>query len=266
MTLFNDLAGLSVFYPVFFLVISFILGAVMGSALNCLAYRLAHGKKWEKGRSACVECGHTLGVLDLVPIFSYIFLGGRCRWCKSKISPRYLVTELVLAFSFALITLFSGLSYNTLSALVLAACLLALSLVDLDVQIIPDRFIIIPIIARLIVLFLEGGFMGLLKGFIPAFIFGGALLVISLVMDKLLKKEAMGGGDIKLMFALGLYFDIPECLLLLLIACIAGLILAAILKTKKGEGFPFGPALSMAALPVLLFGEKLVAMYLNLFS
>ena len=265
MALFNDLAGLPVFYPLFFLVISFILGAVMGSALNCLAYRLAHNEKWEKGRSACPKCGHTLGILDLVPIFSYIFLGGKCRHCKSKISPRYLVTEVILAFAFALITLFLGFSYNTVSALVLAGCLLALSLVDLEVQIIPDRFIIVPIIVRLVVLFLNGGFKGLIKGVIPAFIFGGALLVISLVMDKLLKKEAMGGGDIKLMFALGLYFDIPQCLLLLVIACILGFVLAFILKAKKGEGFPFGPALSMAAFPVLLFGERLVAAYLNLF-
>lgn len=244
----------------------FLFGAVMGSGLNCLAYRLAREQKWSGGRSVCVSCGHTLGILDLVPIFSYLFLKGKCRHCGAKISPRYVLTEVFLGLCYASILARFGLTLEALSALVLVSCLFCLSLVDLDIQIIPNRFLVIPAVVQIAVLLIRQGWRGALLSLVPAVIFGGGLLVLSLVLDKLLKKDTMGGGDIKLMAALGLFFSIPECLLLLILACVFGLVIASVLmKVKEDTPFPFGPALSLAAWVTLLVGSGVISWYLNLF-
>ena len=244
-------------------VLSFFLGAVMGSALNCLAYRIVRDQKWSSGRSLCPQCGHVLSLPDLIPVVSWLCLGGKCRHCGAKISARYVITEALLGLGFVSVLLRFGLSLDALSGAVLVACLLSLSLVDLEIQIIPDRFLAIPAAVRLVQLVCEGR---ALSGLIPALIFGGGLLVLSLVMDKILKKDSMGGGDIKLMAVLGLFFTIPECLLLLVIACIVGIFMAAILmKIDSETAFPFGPALSIAAWVTLLFGEGITGWYLSLF-
>lgn len=243
--------------------LAFLLGAVMGSALNCLAWRIAREQKWSHGRSLCPACGHALSLPDLIPVFSFLFLRGRCRHCGAKISPRYFLTEVLLGLGFVSVLWRFGLTFDALSALVLVSCLLALSLVDLEIQIIPDRFLVISAAVRLIQLFFEGRLLG---GILPGLIFGGGLLALSLVMDKILKKESMGGGDIKLMAVLGLFFTIPECLLLLVIACVVGIIIASVLmKVDSDSPFPFGPALSLAAWFTLLFGETITTWYLGLF-
>lgn len=243
--------------------LALILGAVMGSALNCLAFRLAREQKWSGGRSACPACGHTLSAPDLIPILSWLCLRGKCRHCGAKISPRYVIAEAVLALGFCSILWRFGLTADALTALVLISCLFSLSLVDLEIQIIPDRFLLIPAAARLLQLALEGR---LLSGLIPALIFGGGLLALSLIMDKILKKDSMGGGDIKLMAVLGLFFSIPECLLLLVMACILGILIASLLmRVREDTPFPFGPALSLAAWFTLLFGNGITSWYLSLF-
>lgn len=247
----------------YILLLAFVLGAVLGSGLNCLAYRIAREQKWSHGRSLCPSCGHTLSLPDLIPVFSFLLLRGRCRHCGAKISIRYFLTEVLLGLGFVSMVLRFGLTPDTFSAMVLVSCLLSLSLVDLEIQIIPDRFLVIPAAVRLAQLAFEGR---ILSGLIPAFVFGGGLLALSLIMDKILKKDSMGGGDIKLMAVLGLFFSIPECLLLLVIACIVGIFIASILmKIESDSPFPFGPALSLAAWFTLLFGEMITTWYLGLF-
>lgn len=247
-------------------IICFLFGLIMGSALNCLAYRIAHEQSWAGGRSACPNCGHTLGFFDLIPLFSWLFLRGKCRYCKAPISVRYPLSELCLAICYTALLFRFDVSLQTLSCFILVSCLFCLSLVDLEIQIIPDRFLLIPAIAQLAFLLYDGGFTGLLHGLLPALALGGGVLVLSLIMDKVLKKDSMGGGDIKLLFVLGLYFDFPSCLLLLVFACAAGIVLGAIvMRVKKDTPFPFGPALSLAALLTLLFGHPLIEAYLNFF-
>ena len=251
---------------IYLTVIAAVLGLVMGSALNCLAFRIARNEPWARGRSACPACGHVLGPLELVPLFSWLFLKGRCRHCAAPISVRYPITEAVCGLLFAAMLLRFGLTIQTLSALVLCACLFCLSLVDLEVQLIPDRFVLIPAVVRLAQLLFEGGWRGLLRGVLPALAMGAALLLIVLLLEKLLKKEAMGGGDIKLFAMLGLWFSFPECLFLLLAACVFGLVLALVLvRAKRGAAFAFGPAISAAAVVTLLWGSAAVGWYLSLF-
>ena len=244
-----------------------VLGLVMGSALNCLAMRIVAGERWSgNSRSACPKCGHTLSALELIPLVSWLIPGGKCRHCKAPISIRYPLTEAILAAVFVAMLLKFGLTAQLLSALVFAGCLLCLSLVDLDTQIIPDRFILIPIAVRAAQLLFTGGFSALLGASVPGFIIAGAVLVISLIMDKVLKKDTMGGGDIKLLFVIGLYLTLPECLLMVMLSCVIGIVMAAILMRVDSEtAFPFGPALSIAAVLTMLVGSPIVNWYLSLF-
>ena len=244
-----------------------LLGLVMGSALNCLAMRIVAGERWSgNSRSACPKCGHTLSALELIPLISWLIQGGKCRHCKAPISIRYPLTEAILAAVFVAMLLKFGLTAQLLSALVFAGCLLCLSLVDLDTQIIPDRFILIPIVVRAAQLLFTGGFSALLGASVPGFIIAGAVLLLSLIMDKVLKKDTMGGGDIKLLFVIGLYLTLPECLLMVMLSCVIGIVMAAILMRVDSEtAFPFGPALSIAAVLTMLVGSPIVNWYLSLF-
>ena len=260
-----NLIMLPVSLRVYLTFVTVLLGLVMGSALNCLSWRIAHNEKWSGGRSRCPKCGHVLGVLDLVPLFSWLLLKGKCRYCGEKISARYPITEAVLALCYALLLWRFGLTVRMLSYVILCSCLFCLSLVDLETQIIPDRFLVIPAAVQIVLLLLEGGLSGLLRGLWPALALGGGVLALSLFMDHVLKKESMGGGDIKLLFVLGLYFDFPCCLVLLIFACAIGLVFALALNGKEAKAFPFGPALSLGAFFTLLLGQPIVNCYLGLF-
>ena len=249
-------------------VLAAVLGLVLGSALNCLSFRIARHEKWSgASRSCCPVCGHTLGAADLVPLLSWLFLRGKCRYCRTKISPRYPLTEALLALCFVSLLYRFGLGADTLSAAVLCCCLLCLSLVDLDTQLIPDRFLVIPAAVRAVQLLLEAGLPGLLRGVLPGLVVAGAVLLLALAMEKFLHKDAMGGGDIKLLALLGMFFGFPEMLLLLIFACVMGIFMAAILmKVDPETAFPFGPALSLAAWLTLIAGDSIVSWYLSLFA
>lgn len=244
-----------------------LLGLVMGSALNCLALRLAKGEKWTgNSRSACPACGHTLSPADLVPLFSWLALGGKCRYCKAPVSARYPMTEALLAVVYVALLYKFGLTVRLITPIIFASCLFTLSLVDLDTQIIPDRFIVIPIIARAAELLITGGIRGLLSGAVPGLVIAGAVLAISLIMDKVLGKDTMGGGDIKLLFVIGLFLPLPHCLLMVMMACVTGILMASILmKVSPDTPFPFGPALSLAAVITMIAGEPVINWYLGLF-
>lgn len=255
---------------IYLIAVCALLGLVMGSALNCLAYRIAHKEKWSGGRSRCPDCGHTLKAADLIPLFSYLFLKGRCRYCGKKISPRYPIAEAMLAVIYVSLLLRYDLSLETVQLVILCSCLFCLSLVDLDIQIIPDRFILIPIVCRLLYHLVMNGFtMAALSAIWYSLwhglLTGGAVLALSLIMDKVLGKDSMGGGDIKLLFVLGLYFDLPCIFLLVLAACIIGIVLAMSLGAKKGIAFPFGPALALAGWLTLLVGKPITGWYMSLF-
>ena len=260
-----SLSVLPSFIKIYIAALAFILGLVMGSALNCLSYRYSHGLKWSGGRSVCPDCGHTLAASDLIPLFSWIFLKGRCRYCGEKISPRYPLSELTLGIAYTALLLRFDLSLETLASLILVSCLFCLSLIDIETLTIPNRFLIIPALCRLAELFIEGGISQLWYGVYHALILGGFILILSLVMDKLLHKESMGGGDIKLLFMLGLFFDLPCCLLLLILACLAGIVIASVvMKLERDTPFPFGPSISLAAFITLLIGQQLSGWYISL--
>lgn len=130
-------------------ILAFIFGAVFGSFLNCASWRIAHGESFLHGRSHCTVCGHILSAPDLVPIFSWLFLGGKCRYCKAKISARYMLTELFFAVVSVASLLRWDLSVEYLRNMVFACCLFCLSLVDLESFEIPNGCLIISAAAWL---------------------------------------------------------------------------------------------------------------------
>lgn len=253
----------SLFLTVYILAIAFILGAVFGSFINCMAWRIANGESVVKGRSHCAVCGHHLGALDLIPIFSYIFLQGKCRYCGEKISPRYMAVEVVMAVAFVATVVRFDVSFEALRYLVLMCMLMGLSLVDLDKYIIPDRFIIGGIIWWVVTvpLMTETWQMQVKMGLIGAFAIAGAMLVLSLLFDKVTGKESMGGGDIKLFFMTGLYLGPWVGLFNLIMACVIGIVFVLVLKQKK---IPFGPAISLAVFFSTMVGNEVINWYLSL--
>lgn len=250
------------------LAMAFIFGTVFGSFINCMAWRIVHGESILHGRSHCATCGHTLGTGDLIPVFSYLFLRGRCRYCGERISPRYMIVELVTGLSFVAVTLRFGVSFTTLRDMGLVVALIGLSLVDLDSMLIPDRFIVfgclwwaafVPLVARD-----EGGMpwtQQLLSGLAGGLVIGGAVLAVALLFDHVTGKESLGGGDIKLLFMVGLYLGLWGSLFNLILSCLVGLFMALGLGKQK---IPFGPAISLASGVSLLFGASFVSWYLGL--
>lgn len=247
----------------YILIITVICGAVFGSFINCMAWRIVHKENVLKGRSHCTFCGHTLCMSDMIPVFSFIFRKGRCKYCNEKVSIRYMLTELFLALVFVSFVLKYDISILTLRYLILSCILLGLSLVDFDCYEIPDGFILSGILWWLITIpFINEPIIKQLKtGLLGGFAIGGGILFFSLLMDRLLKKESMGGGDIKLFFMLGLYMGFSLSLLNLILSCFIGIILVALLRKNK---IPFGPAIGLAAWITLLFGSDIVSWYLGL--
>ena len=244
-----------------------LLGLVMGSALNCLSLRMSRGGKWAGNtRSACPVCGHVLTGVDLIPLFSWLALRGKCRYCKTPISARYPLTELLLAAVYVGLLLKYDLSLALITPVIFVSCLFCLSLIDMDAQIIPNRFLLIPAAVRMLELLATGGVRGLVTGTMPGLVIACSVLILSLIMDKALRKETMGGGDIKLLFVIGMFLPLGQCLLMVLVACTLGILMAAFTMNLKADTpFPFGPALSLAAVLTMFFGDGILSWYLSLF-
>ena len=247
------------------IVVGAMLGAVMGSFLHCAAWRIARGERFTSGRSHCPQCGHVLGVIDLIPLFSWLFLRGHCRYCGAKVPIRYFLAELFCAVVTVACLFRFDLTVLCLRNWLFFCCLFLLSLVDLEIQEIPDGCLIAAAVIWLAALpFLWAGWADALLHVAAGLVFGAALLGVSLVLDRFLKKESLGGGDVKLLAVIGLYLGFLPTLFSVILACILGLGQAFLSGKSRGAAFPFGPALSAAALLMLFFGEPLAGWYLGL--
>ncbi len=245
-----------------------VLGAVLGSFLDCAAWRIAHKESILRGRSHCGSCGHSLSVGDLIPIFSYIFHRGRCRYCGEKIPAECLIAELCGSLLFLGLGWHYGLQIELIMWLILGCICLLLALIDWNTRIIPDKLLLLAIINRLVFLPILHQPLGktLISMAIGACSVSIPLLLVVLLADKVLGRETMGGGDIKLLFVLGLYMDWMQMILLLLAACVLGLFLGlltrAVSRNKGGDrSLPFGPAIIGAWFLVLMFGNPLIMWY-----
>ena len=247
--------------------LAFVAGACMGSFLNCMAWRIVKGESVLKGRSHCDVCGATLAPRDLIPILSFILNRGKCRQCGARLSVRHVLAEAAGGVTFLLIIFKYDISLQALEMLLLASVLMAASFADLEGYIIPDRFIAAGILMRIPFFFcLPGWKENLMDALLGGFAVGGGLLLLVLCYEKLRKVEAMGGGDLKLLFVTGLYLGWAKNLLCLFLACIFGIVFALITqKRRTQQAFPWGPSICAAGIVTLLCGDTAITAYMSLF-
>lgn len=248
--------------------VALLAGGFAGSALNCYAWRREKGESWAKGRSHCDSCGHVLNMVDLLPVFGYVIRKGRCAYCGAKLDSGHLWAEVLSSLVFLSVVLKFGISIQTAEYLLLAVILLGVSFCDLHGYIIPDGFIIAGFVIRLVFLFIEGfSWAALLDTVIDAVSVSLVLLICVIIAEKVMKKDAMGGGDIKLLALTGAFLGWKLNIICLIAACIIGIIIGSVLLKKRGESraFPWGPSIAAAAWLTLLFGQPLLNWYMGLF-
>ena len=233
-----------------------LLGSVMGSFLDCAASRRGTGRSVLKGRSQCDSCGHVLAAWEMIPLVSWPLFRATCRHCGAHIPVECWLAEIFGAAAFATLTLAIGGSWELLMWLILAALLLELSLIDARELIIPDGLLIAAAAVRLVFWAIEGHALPALGQMaIGALSVSLPLLLLSLLMDKVLGRESMGGGDIKLLAVL---------IFLLLASCLVGII-GGLITAKRGKPFPFGPYIALGAFITRLTGGPVISWYLGLF-
>lgn len=276
--------------PVLFIGFVTLIGLMVGSFLNVVIYRLPEMMKrnWQhqcaelRGeaiepqatfnlilpRSTCIHCGHMITALENIPVISYVILRGRCSQCQSPISVRYPLVEAVSALMSAYVAWHFGFGLLTIAALILVWALIALAVIDLNTQLLPDD-ITLPLLWLGLLINMTHGFTN-----IHSAIFGAVAGYLSLWLvywsfKIMTGKEGMGYGDFKLLAAIGAWLGWQMLPLVLLSsslvgACVGiGLIVAA--KRKNDMPIPFGPYLVGGAFIALFWGEQLNNAYLGLF-
>ncbi len=239
----------------YYLIVFFIFGLIFGSFYNVVGYRLPNNMSLINPSSHCPKCNHKLGPFELIPVFSYLFQGGKCKNCKAKIAIFYPIFELFTGIVFALIYKIFGISVEMFIALVFASMLLIIMISDFLYMIIPDELLIFCGLLILILKIIVGGIEILLPTFMNMIIPFIALLFIKLLGDKAFKRESMGGGDIKLMLIFGMVLGWQISLFTIVLAAFIALPVTLILdkiKSNNNHELPFGPYLSLAALICLL--------------
>lgn len=229
--------------------IFFILGSVFGSFYNVLGLRLPNNESVVFPSSHCPKCNHELKWYELIPILSFIFLKGRCKECKEKISLLYPLNELFCGILFVVSYYSYGFSLELIIALTLSSLLILVIASDLTYMIIPDSFTIVSSLIIIGVKLLSAGVMDTLASIGYGILSFGIMYLIMELGTWLFKKDCMGGADIKLMFVVGLVLDPLLAMLVIVIASVLALpgALYAYFKNKE-HMIPFGPFLVLGLL------------------
>ncbi len=246
----------SIFYPFIFLY-----GIVIGSFLNVCILRIPAGESIVTGRSHCDECGNRLSWYDLIPILSYLFLRGRCRNCKTKISIQYPLIEALNGIFFVLVFCIKGFIIVSIVYCLAISALIVLSVIDLRTNTIPFGInIFIFCLGMIRMAFDYRHFYDYLIGFFAVSAFLYLLYLVT-------KGKGMGGGDIKLMAAAGLLVGWKLILLSFFLGCIYGSVIHPLRMKfgKQGKVLAFGPYLSAGIVTAMLMGDELIQWYFKMF-
>lgn len=236
-----------------YLIFFFITGLVFGSFYNVVGLRLGKGESLVKPRSHCPNCNHVLKFYELIPVLSYIFLRGKCKKCKQKISIMYTLIELFTAILFVLSYYVYGFSYDLVLSIILCSLFMIIVVTDLNYYIIPDSIIIVFGIFIFVYNIITKGFLDACSYVVFGLIMFLFMFALMKIGNVLFKEESLGGGDIKLMGILGMTFK-P-------FLSFASLTLAAFLAlpcsiyfmiSKKDKIIPFGPFI-VAAFIIIMF-------------
>lgn len=234
-------------------------GFIIGSFTNVLIYRLPRGESVIWPGSHCPSCQHKLRTADLVPVLSFLFLKGRCRYCRAPISPQYPLVELLSAVGYWLVYRYYGLSFESLAACVFVIILLCAAFADLQTGLIPDRLTYPGIIIGLVLAWFTIGLKTALLGSLSFAVFFFIIAIAS--------KGGMGGGDIKLAGVIGAFLGWQGALVTFVLASLLGGLAAGYLlargKADRKSAIRFGPYLALGAFITLIWEKQIVAFYLG---
>ena len=271
-----------------------VIGTIFGSFLNVVIHRLPIEESIVFPNSRCPSCDTAIAFYDNVPVLSYVLLGGRCRGCKQRISPRYLAVELLTALLFIAVVWRDGLSPALPFDLVFVSALVALIFIDAEHMILPNAItypgIAFAVIARLAIPYLMGEphfddlpwlMAGTFKGlpisvaslggaFLGALIGGGSLWLMGWTWEKLRGIEAMGLGDVKMMFMVGAYLGWRLTIVTIFLSVLSGSVIGVLLMMRQGRKdmqmlLPFGVFLGIGSIIALLVGPHIVEWYAGQF-
>ena len=248
----------------------FILGLLIGSFLNVCIYRIPRGESIAYPPSHCTTCGNNIVAYDLIPVISWIFLRGKCRKCGQKISSRYALVELATAILFLLTYFEYGLSIFLLRYLILIPFLIVIAMIDYDTMDVYSTTTWLAIAVGIVLL----GVNFYLGQPVVTYVYGGLLgagtITFIILLSKLiLGTEGMGWGDAEICGLCGLFLGFKLTFMMLFFSFIIGGAIGVYLlcfKNKNGRAeMPFGPSIIMAAFLIMIYGEKILNWYLNLY-
>ena len=239
---------------IFIYIMIFVIGLVLGSFYNVLGYRLPKKESIVFPSSHCPNCNHKLKLFDLIPVLSYLFLKGKCRYCKKKISMLYPIIELLTALLFTISYYLYGFSYEFAIALIVSSAAVITIASDIRYMIIEDSILIISGILIIILGFLiskDRGVDIIINGVISFII----MFAIKFLADIIFKKEAMGGGDVKLLTLFGAVVSYPMAIMTLCLSSFIAFPYAVFVYFKKDEHIlPLGPFLCISGLIIFFLG------------
>lgn len=247
--------------PTLLAIVGAIFGAVIGSFLNVCIVRLPAEQSIISPPSKCPKCGRPVGWRDNIPVFSWLFLGGKCRGCREPISMLYPLVELAVAVLWAYMAWHDGLTLLALKGALFGTLLIGIALTDARDYIIPNEFTWGGLAIGL-VLSAGGGLDGLVQALIGAAVGFGILWLVGVVGTWAFKEEAMGGGDIKMMAMVGAFVGWQGVLLTIFLGALAGtaIFLPLTLLGRK-KLVPFGVFLAIGAAVTYLVGPTLIEWY-----
>lgn len=273
--------------PLLFTMACGIVGLLVGSFLNVVIYRLPKimERDWQQQcaalnnlplpdqtpfslstpRSACPSCGHRIGAMENIPIFSYLWLRGKCAACKTRISPRYPVVEAITGILTATAAGYFGYGLSAVAAIIFIWALIALTFIDFDTQLLPDN-ITLPLLWLGLFFNLQSTFVPLNTAVIGAMAGYLSLWGVYWLFKLITGKEGMGYGDFKLLAAIGAWLGwsmIPLVIILSsAVGAVVGIVLIALAKQGRSVPMPFGPYLAGGGLIALFWGPQLLQSYL----
>jgi leader peptidase (prepilin peptidase)/N-methyltransferase len=255
---------------IIFYIFIFILGLLIGSFLNVCIYRIPRGENIAYPSSHCTSCGNDIKYYDLIPVLSWIFLRGKCRNCGEQISIRYALIELVTAILFLLTYFQYGVSIYLVRYLILIPFLIVIAMIDYDTMEVYTSNTWLAIALGIILLgvnfyvgepvatYVYGGLLG-----------AGTITFIILLSKLLLGTEGMGWGDAEICGLCGLFLGFKLTLMMMFFSFIIGGVIGVyLLKFRRKNGrseMPFGPSIIIATFLILLWGDKILNWYFNLF-
>lgn len=232
----------------------FIAGLFFGSFFNCIANRLSKNESIIRPGSHCENCKHELAWYELIPVFSYLFLKGKCKKCHTKLSILYPLTEILTGILFALSYIKFGLTIETLISITIVSILVITFVSDINYYIILDEVVFIGLIIMIILMYFNSGISGLIKCLIGSIFISGIMTLIKLIGDKAFKTESLGWGDVKLSLIAGFILGIRLGAVYIFLGSLIALPFGIVSSFKsESKIIPFGPFLSISLLVIYWF-------------